>query len=265
MPKAKAVPGKASLVGAFFVLACWQQNISAADCSPPVTAEAVQVRYIHDGDTLVLADNRKVRLIGINTPEVSRNGEPAQALAINARDRLRQLLFEQSNKARILYGQQKVDDHGRSLAHLWSPDGTNLAAVLLREGLGWAVAIPPNVRLLECYLESERQALEASRGVWDRPDYHAIASNQLSLRDEGFMRVKGRVTRVNHGGGATWINLEGRFAVRIPDQDLQWFANRPDTTWLGRELEVRGWLYVTKGESRITVNHPAAITMVRDR
>lgn len=265
MPKAQVAPRKASLVGAFFVLACWHHNIPAANCSPPVSAEAVQVRYVHDGDTLVLADNRKVRLIGINTPEVSRNGDPAQALSINARDRLRQLLFEQSNKAQILYGHQKVDDYGRSLAHLWSADGTNLTAELLREGLGWALAVPPNVRLLDCYLESERQAREASRGVWDHPDYQATPSSRLSLRDEGFMRVKGRVIRVNHGGGATWINLEGRFAARIPDQDLQWFAEPPGKAWLGREVEVRGWLYATKGESRITVNHPAAITVVRDR
>jgi len=31
--------------------------------------ETTTVRYIHDGDTLHLKDGRKVRLIGINTPE----------------------------------------------------------------------------------------------------------------------------------------------------------------------------------------------------
>ena len=252
---------KASLVGAFFVLTCSQHPAAASSCLPPGNVELVQIRYVHDGDTLVLADNRKVRLIGINTPELGHNGQPAQALSIDARDRLRQLLFEQGNKAQILFGAQKVDDYGRTLAHLWSPGDRNLTSELLREGLGWAVAIPPNTLLLDCYVDSEQQARAASRGIWGHADYAATPSRRVSLREGGFTRVKGRVIRVHRGGGSTWINLEGRFAARIPDEDLQWFTDPPGNAWLGREVEVRGWMYSTKGESRITIHHPASIAV----
>ena len=67
--------------------------------------------------------------------------------------------------------------------------------------------------------------------------------------------------RVNHGGGATWVNLEGRFAVRIPDEDLRWFSHPPDSSWTGKQLQVRGWLYAAKGELRVTVRHPAALEL----
>jgi hypothetical protein len=67
--------------------------------------------------------------------------------------------------------------------------------------------------------------------------------------------------RVNHGGGATWINLQGRFAVRIPDEDLQEFQQAPAQNWIGRELEVRGWVYQTRGELRVTISHPANLRL----
>jgi endonuclease YncB( thermonuclease family) len=253
---------KASRVGAFFVLACFWQNPSlAASCAAPEAATNFAVSYVHDGDTLVLADNRKIRLIGINTPETAHDGKPAQPLSIEARNRVRQLLFASGNQARVLFGQQKIDHYGRSLAHIWTSDGDNLTSTLLREGLGWALAIPPNTRLLDCYLDAENQARSASRGVWQRAEFSAKDSSQLPLRSTGFHRVRGPITRVNHGGGATWINLEGRFAIRIPDQDLQWFTPAPDTTWIGHTLEVRGWVKQVKGELRVTVQHPAAITL----
>ena len=255
---------KAPWVGAFFVLlTCWQPAV-AIPCSPPAESEAVQVRYISDGDTLVLSDNKTIRLIGINAPETARDGRPAETLAIRARDRLRQLLFGQGNRARALFGEDAADQYGRSLAHLWLPDGRNLSAEMLREGMGWAIAIPPNTRFLDCYLAAEQQARRSARGVWAHPDHAFKTSTQLNLRSRGFQRVRGRIVRVNRGGGATWINLEGRFAVRIPDEDLRWFEQPPSGAWIGKRLEVRGWLYAAKGELRMTVRHPAALQLSPD-
>ncbi|MFQ5642207.1 MAG: thermonuclease family protein, partial [Thiogranum sp.] len=219
-------------------------------------------RYVSDGDTLILGDNRKIRLIGINTPEVARENKPAQPLAIRARDRLRQLLFRHGNRARLLYGEQQTDRYGRKLANLWLPDDSNLSAELLREGMGWMVIIPPNTRFTGCYQQAEKAAQAAGSGVWGQPAYAARQSTDLGLRDEGFQRVQGRVVRVNRGGGALWINLEGRFAVRIPDQDMRWFPAPPDRNWVGRTIEVRGWAFNTKGELRVTVHHPLMLQFI---
>lgn len=243
------------------MLLSWQQASGAGSCVPPSDTEPVQVRYVHDGDTLTLANNRKIRLIGINSPETGQDDRPAQALAIQARDRVRRLLFEQGNKAQAVYGPDNRDRHGRYLAHLWLADGTNLTAEILRAGLGWAVAIPPNTLWLNCYIESEQSARAAGRGVWSHPDFAVRASLQLNLRSKGFHLVRGRVVRVNRGGGATWVNLEGRFAARIPDQDLRRFSRPPDDSWIDKQVEVRGWLYAVKGELRVTTRHPAALQL----
>ena len=256
---------KAPLVGAFFVLGVWLSPVSADSCEPPANTTLVKVRHVQDGDTLVLADDTRVQLV-LQLEDSQRaaltaghDNLPAQPLSIRARDRVRQLLFQSGNHAQMLVGQQPKDKHKRQLANLWLPDGRNLTAVLLEAGLGWLVAIPPHVRCTECYAAAESTARQDEKGVWQQTDFHDRPSAGLSLRDPGFQHVKGRIIRVNHGGGATWINLEGRFAIRIPDKSRQWFKQLPDSNWIGRELEVRGWAYQTRGELRMTIEHPAML------
>lgn len=261
MPITRLRLKKAPLAGAFFVLLAWQCVAAAGGCDVPAAATLVKVRYAYDGDTVTLADNTRVRLIGINTPEIGRNAAPDQPLAIRARDRLRQILFQNANQVRLLPGEQRHDQHGRTLAYLWLPDGTDITTELLRAGLGWLVAIPPDTRFLACHRHAETAARRAKRGVWEPGVYDARPSASLSLRTSGFQRVQGRITRINHGGGATWINLQGHFAVRIPDKDLKAFAQRPSSKWIGRELEVRGWVYRVRGELRVNIGHPANLQL----
>jgi endonuclease YncB( thermonuclease family) len=261
MPTTPALLKKALLSGAFFLLSVHLLPATAESCGPPGDAPLVNVRYVYDGDTLVLSDDTRVRLIGINTPEVATDTQPAQPLAILARDHLRQLLFTHNNQVRLLEGDQRQDRHHRTLAYLWLPDGMDITSELLRAGLGWLVAIPPDTRFLDCHEKAEAEAEQAQRGVWAPGVYPPLKSASLGLRTSGFQRVRGRIVRVNHGGGATWINLQGRFAVRIPDEDLQEFRQPPGENWVGRELEVRGWVYQTRGELRVNISHPANLQL----
>jgi endonuclease YncB( thermonuclease family) len=254
---------KKAPAGAFFVLVCgvWSSAALALDCGPPANTESVHVRYVHDGDTLVLDNDRQIRVIGINTPELARDGKPAQPLGIRARDRLRQLVFAGGNRVRLLYGEDRKDRYGRYLAYIWDTRKHNLAEQLLREGLGWAIIIPPNIRYLDCYLAAEKVASKAGRGVWGHPIWKVRSAKTLSLRDTGFQRVRGQITRVNRGGGATWITLNNRLTLKLADEDRQWFTRRPGPDWVGRSLEVRGWLYRVRGKLRVNVHHPAVLTL----
>jgi hypothetical protein len=49
--------------------------------------------------------------------------------------------------------------------------------------------------------------------------------------------------------------------VRIPDADLHEFAAPPTSTWVGRELEARGWVYQSRGELRVNIGHPANLLL----
>jgi endonuclease YncB( thermonuclease family) len=231
-----------------------------ADCPlPPGDIERVTVAHVTDGDTLVLGDRTKVRLIGINTTELGTRGRPNEPLSIEARDRLRQWLFMADQKARLIRGADPEDNHGRTLAHLILPDGRNVAEALIRDGLGWMVAVDPNVALADCLATAEDSARAAHRGIWSDPDLAPVESTALKLRARGFKVVTGRITRVSDTGAARWLHLDGRFSARIAKDHLGRFKPVPDAGWVGRRVEIRGWLYATRGELHVNLAHPGAL------
>lgn len=249
--------GKASLAGAFFVCAAWLAP-AGADCHTDRSDEAVRVRQVYDGDSLTLADGRRVRLIGINTPELGRDGAAHEPLALRARDRLRQLVFASAQRVRLRYGPERKDRHGRTLAHLFLADGGNAAARLLEEGLGWSIALPPNLWGQDCYQRAERHARQARRGVWSLAAYRPAEAGRLALGQHGFRLVRGRVAQVSDRAGKRRIRL-GRLVAEIPLTDLTYFPDPPGPAWIGRRLEVRGWLRPVRGELRVTIRHAAML------
>ena len=61
---------------------------------------------------------------------------------------------------------QKVDPYGRLLAYVYLPAGEMFSEVLLEEGYAQVATFPPNVRYVDRSLEAQREAREASRGLW---------------------------------------------------------------------------------------------------
>ena len=132
-------------------------------CDPPGVGEPVAVDQVSDGDTVRLRDGRRVRLIGIDAPERGRDGRRPEPHAERARDHLLALA---GGSLRLHPGLDDTDRHGRTLGHLVRADGRNLQVALLEAGLAVVIAVPPNLRLLECYREAEGRARAAGRGVW---------------------------------------------------------------------------------------------------
>ena len=250
---------RASLVGALF--AFWLLAGLAQACDLAQPDDRVRVRHVHDGDSLVLEDGRRLRVIGINAPELGREGDSHEPFAIAARDALRRQLFQSGQVVGLRYGVQRQDHYGRTLAHVFATDGTNLGAALLRQGLAMAIIIPPDLWGLDCYPAAEREARAAGRGLWAHPDFQPRESRGLGLREEGFRLVRGRVVRVGRSQGARWINLEGAVALRVSQDSLVHF-DQPLEALVGRRIEVRGWFQLQRNELRATLHHPAALEIL---
>lgn len=134
-----------------------------------------------DGDTVLLEDGRKVRLLGIDAPELEKEGKPAEFLAHKAKAALKELA--QGKKVRLEYDELKYDRYGRTLAHLFLPDGTHLNRELVRRGLARVYVIPPNLRYRSELLAAQREALQGERGIWLealKPDEPYYLGNQSS-------------------------------------------------------------------------------------
>jgi micrococcal nuclease len=128
---------------------------------PSGTTPAV-VEYVHDGDTLFLEDGRKVRLLGIDTPEI---GEDAECWGEEATMLLRTLLPEGS-AVQVLADQEPLDQYGRALLFVYAPDGTNVNLELVRRGSAEAVFYEPNDLFQTELKAAEREAQDAGRGQW---------------------------------------------------------------------------------------------------
>ena len=146
---------KALRWSAFFIAWLFVGLAQADACRMPADAVRVQARTVFDGDTLELTDGRRVRLIGINAPEIGRQGKPSEPFARAAEARLQALT---QGALYLAPGKESRDRYGRTLGHLFDAAGHNLEAQLLAEGLGFAIGVPPNLTLVVCHLEAEQRA-----------------------------------------------------------------------------------------------------------
>ena len=133
----------------------------------PRPSEVAVVKRVIDGDTLELKDGRKVRLLGVDTPELHHPKKAVEAFAEAAKkftseavaDKTVRLVFEKWNPS---------DRYGRLLAYVYrEPDGFFLNRELLAAGFAHTEVRWPFARMNE-FRALERQARDSERGLWGR-------------------------------------------------------------------------------------------------
>ena len=256
---------KASLAGAYFVPAIWLASASAAPlCPAPGAVSYALVDRVSDGDTLRLEDGRSVRMIGLNAPETGKKGQSAEPFSDAARKRLQTLVAKSDGRVGLLTGKQAQDRYGRTLAHVFGADGSNLEAQLLAEGLGYQVAIAPNVALLDCQQAAESSARAAGLGLWRQSP--VLAPQQITR--SGFALVGGKVSQVQRNRGGLWIDLQGGLVVHIAPNQLANFDQDSLASLQGAQVEARGWVLdrsrrggLKSGQARwmLSLTHPGML------
>lgn len=123
------------------------------------------VERVIDGDTLKLDGGERVRLIGVDTPELGDSRAAVRAYARLATEFVRQAC--EGQRVRLEYNQQLRDRYGRTLAYVYLENGTFLNAELIRQGYGFAYTRFP-FTYLEEFRQLEQEARAAERGLWAR-------------------------------------------------------------------------------------------------
>ena len=166
--------------------------------------ESVRVASVTDGDTFVLTDGRRVRLIGINAPEYSACG------GSTARDELARLVSGKS--VRIEKDLRGTDDFGRYLRYVYlddpDPASNNILINqhLLKQGFAYQSNIGQDKRYRAYFAAARLDAERNGRGIWSacerpkatstRPDIDAKPTDPNCL-------LKGNIS--NEGRGKTYI------------------------------------------------------------
>lgn len=219
--------------------------------------ERVTIETVTDGDTVVLSDRRKVRIIGINTAELSKKSERTlKAEAMAARDLINKLASQASHLT-LVTGDESRDRYGRVLAHLLLPDGRSLATLLLEQGLAAATAVAPNTRCAEHFYRIEQVARGQNRGIWQHANNPWFAKDVSTNSIQGFHILQAPVKSVEKKRSRWRIELANGVRVYAKEHLL----NRAEANELvGNTVEARGWFGRRDGRVSINMHHRKNLT-----
>lgn len=137
----------------------------------------ILAKRVIDGDTIQLETGERVRLIGIDTPEMHESNKlyrdsqrtqqdisTIQKLGRRAYEFTRNLV--EGKRVSLEFDIEKHDKYGRLLAYVYLKNGTFVNAEIVRQGYASLMTIPPNVKYSDLFLKLYREARENRRGLW---------------------------------------------------------------------------------------------------
>ena len=127
------------------------------------------IERVVDGDTVLLEELGRARLIGINTPETVSpaqqvRGEPPQCFGPEASAEMKRLL-PAGTEVEFDTDVEPLDRFGRNLVYLYK-DGGSINELLVRKGFARAKAYKPNIRNQETFNRLQAEAKLESLGLW---------------------------------------------------------------------------------------------------
>ncbi len=137
--------------------------------APPAPPEDLpegdyQVERVVDGDTLLLTNGARVRLIGADTPETVKPGHPVEAWGPEAKQFTDE--FVAAGAVHLQPDRERKDHYGRFLAYVWV-DGRMLNEELIRAGLARAsLGFRYSESMKTRFRRAQKEAQAAGRGVW---------------------------------------------------------------------------------------------------
>lgn len=263
-------------------LVLFPQTVAAAPCALQ-QGEHVRIVDIVDGDTVVLADGREVRMIGIQAPKLplGRKGFAAWPLSPEAKARL--VALSKGKQATLRYGGEREDRHGRVLAHIFAAGAHGevwLQRRMLEEGLARVYTFPDNRSCAAALLAAEQKARKDRRGIWRDP-YYAVRkagdAEALERLEGRFELVEGAVVSAALVRNRLYLNFGSDyredFTVTVNERDIKLFqrtepwasllrqegsSGRDIRGLAGTPLRIRGWLGRYNGPE-IVATHPEQI------
>jgi micrococcal nuclease len=130
-----------------------------------VNNNLIKVTRVVDGDTIIVDGDKRVRLIGINTPESvhpdkAKNTEFGKMASAYTKSKL------EGKMVRLEKDVSETDRYGRLLRYVYLPDGTFFNELLVKEGYAKLSTYPPDVKFTDIFVAAERYARENNKGLW---------------------------------------------------------------------------------------------------
>jgi micrococcal nuclease len=135
------------------------------------TPQTARVVAVHDGDTITVrvdGHTEKVRLVGIDAPELEDVREAYQKVAYAAQEYARSRIRGETVTLETEPRQGDRDGYGRLLRYVILGDGANFNEEMVRKGYA-RVYDRFQFTLKQCFKEAESEAKRGRLGVWSLP------------------------------------------------------------------------------------------------
>jgi micrococcal nuclease len=231
------------------------QNEHGKDSLSP---EKGLITAVYDGDTVKVrfenGQERRVRLIGINAPEIDASSEEAKFKAQMAKRFAFFYLYRKTVK--LSYGWEMEDKYGRLLAYIWTEKQGLFNKFILSEGFA-AVFLNFPFEYREEFIEAEREARKFEKGFWKKGPYPSVSVKDTKAYLGQLISVKYRCSGVQVKGKFVFLYSGEEFSTLVPLENVSLFPEFK--SFEGKILRVTGFLEEYKGKPQIVAFFPMQI------
>jgi len=219
------------------------------------------VTVVYDGDTLKVkfknGNERKVRLIGVDAPEISDQREDVLFRAFMAKRFAFFYLYRENIK--LTYDWELEDKYGRLLAYVWIEGEGLFNKFILSEGFASVFQSFP-FRYRDEFIEAEKEARKLEKGLWRKENYPSILPEEAGMHIGELLTVRYTCARVQAEGKFVFLHSGGNeFSTLIPKESLNLFPGV--NSYRGKVLSVTGFLEEYKGNPQVVAFLPSQIIM----
>jgi micrococcal nuclease len=132
---------------------------------PESPAEWYKVASVQDGDSITLENGRRVRYLGIDSPERGGPGK-GEYLAEEAYRFNRHLVRGQ--EVRLEFEAERLDRYQRLVTRVYLKNGLWVNGEMVKKGLAHVLFQAPNTEKFEELLKWQREAMDDRRGIWSK-------------------------------------------------------------------------------------------------
>ena len=230
---------------------------------PPYPQQG-SVMTVYDGDTIKVkftnGQSKKVRLIGIDAPEMDATGDEARFLALMAKRFTFSYLYRKEIK--LSYDWELEDTYGRLLAYVWIDSEGLFNKFILDKGFASVfLRFPFRADFRSEFIEAEAKARSQGKGLWHEGPYPSIEPNRWKDALGTIVTVLLTCAQTEPRGKFCFLYDSGaEFSALIPQECLSLF---PDIKkYEGKTLSITGFLEEFRGKPQILVSLPSQIRMV---
>jgi micrococcal nuclease len=155
-----------------------------------------RITRVVDGDTVHCGDYGSIRLLMIDSPEMSQGAAGRDARRVLLK------LIPVGTPVKIELDVTARDRYGRILGYIYTADGRMVNEEMARSGYVTALVYPPNVRYVDQIRRAVSEAQAAKRGLW-ATDFFACSPRDYRAGRCGRPGRPGTPGRQNQSAGSS--------------------------------------------------------------